>query len=94
MANTIRTSGFDALIDAIKAARQARGLTQRDLAKRLGCQNATIANIETGQRRIDVIELIVLADALGEDPENLFKIVLEHLDPDELQNNFSRSSRW
>lgn len=61
MAKTIRSLGHEALITARKAA----DLTQSELAKRLKCHQSFVARIESGERRIDVIELIVLARALG-----------------------------
>lgn len=92
MANTIRTSGFQALVKALVEGRHALGITQRDLAAKLGCLPATVANIESGQRRIDVIELIALARALSMSPETLFEIAVLASDENELVNNFSRSS--
>ncbi|MEO9633179.1 MAG: helix-turn-helix transcriptional regulator [Sulfitobacter sp.] len=91
MANTIRTSGFLALVNALVKARHAAGITQRDLAKKLGCLPATIANIESGQRRIDVIELIALAKALDLSPQKMFEIAVLETNESELFNNFSRS---
>jgi transcriptional regulator with XRE-family HTH domain len=91
MANTIRTSGFKALVQALVDGRHALGITQRDLAARLGCLPATVANIESGQRRIDVIELIALARALSMSPDELFQIAMREADESELINNFSRS---
>jgi len=55
MANTIRTTGFQALIKALVEGRHAKGITQCDLAAKLGCLPATVANIDGGQRRIDVM---------------------------------------
>lgn len=68
MAKTIRSSGHEALRDALIAARNQAGLTQAALAKRLKCHQSFIARVESGERRIDVVELIVLARALGVDP--------------------------
>ncbi|PFG62164.1 helix-turn-helix protein [Thioclava sp. ES.031] len=85
--------GRSALTDALIKARHESGLTQRDLAKKLGCLPATVANIETGQRRIDVIELIALADALEVPARDLFEIALQNTTPEELFNNFSRATR-
>lgn len=93
MANTIRTSGFQALIKALVEGRHDAGMTQRDLAAKLGCLPATIANIESGQRRIDVIELIALARALNMSAPRLFDIAVSETDEAELFNNFSRAKR-
>lgn len=71
MAKTIRSSGHEALCDALIAARNQAGLTQAVLAKRLKCHQSFVARVESGERRIDVVELIVLARALGADPAAL-----------------------
>lgn len=47
---------------------ETAGLSQAALAMQLRCQQSLIARIESGERRIDVVELIVLARALGTDP--------------------------
>lgn len=65
MAKTIRTEGHQALCEALVAARKSAGLTQSDLAERLLCHQSLVARIESGQRRVDVVELIVLARAIG-----------------------------
>lgn len=64
MAKTIRSSGHEALRDALIAARKAAGLTQAELALRLRCHQSFVARLESGERRVDVVELIVLARAL------------------------------
>lgn len=65
MAKTIRSSGHEALREALIAARKAAGLTQEQLATRLKQHQSFVARVESGERRIDVVELIVLARALG-----------------------------
>jgi len=67
MAKTIRSEGHEALCRALADARKAAGLTQAELAGRLKCHQSFVARVESGERRIDVIELIVLARALGAD---------------------------
>lgn len=71
MAKTIRSSGHEALRDALIAARKSAGLTQAELAVRLRCHQSFVARVESGERRIDVIELIVLARALRADASKL-----------------------
>ncbi len=65
MARTIRSSGHEALCHALIDARKTAGLTQAELAVRLRCHQSFVARVESGQRRIDVVELVVLARALG-----------------------------
>jgi transcriptional regulator with XRE-family HTH domain len=49
-------------------ARQAAGLTQEELAAKLGRNQSFVSNYERGQRRIDVVEFLEVAKALGIDP--------------------------
>jgi transcriptional regulator with XRE-family HTH domain len=50
---------------AIRAERARVGLTQSELAKRLGWSRQVITNIENGDRSIGVHELPALCKALG-----------------------------
>lgn len=49
----------------IKTLRKTRGLTQQQLAERLGVQRATISNYEIGRRSPHIKELERIADVLG-----------------------------
>lgn len=51
------------LIDERKRA----GLSQTDLAVRLRWSQRTISKIETGEKRVTVVELLEIAQALGFD---------------------------
>lgn len=62
--------------DALTAARERAGLTQQELAKRLRKPQSFVSNYESGQRRVDVLELIRIAQGLGADPVRLFADVL------------------
>ena len=48
--------------------RNAAGLTQVALAKLLRRPQSFVSKYETGERRLDVIELIEVSEALGADP--------------------------
>ncbi|KPD11054.1 helix-turn-helix domain-containing protein [Phaeobacter sp. 11ANDIMAR09] len=74
MAKTIRSSGHEALREALIAARKEAGLTQADLAKRLKCHQSLIARLESGQRRIDVVEMVVLARAINVGASDLLAV--------------------
>lgn len=82
MTKTIRSSGHEALREALIAARKAAGMTQADLAKKLKCHQSFVARIESGERRIDVIEMIVLARTIGIDASELFLVAEQVTLPD------------
>jgi len=52
------------------------------MARRLRCQQSLVARLESGQRRIDVVEFIVLSRAIGFDPYLLLAIVAAATPPD------------
>lgn len=56
----------------LAVARRQASLNQQELAARLGKPQSFVSEYERGQRRVDVIELFVIARALGADPLNLF----------------------
>ena len=67
---------YRAAIDAIKAFRMERGLSQRELARRLGKPPSFVNKIEQLERRLDVVELIVIARALEVEPSSVFDAVV------------------
>ncbi|PKP91236.1 MAG: XRE family transcriptional regulator [Alphaproteobacteria bacterium HGW-Alphaproteobacteria-16] len=52
----------------IKERRCAAGLTQMQVAQALSRPQSFVTTVEAGDRRIDVVELINLASAIGFDP--------------------------
>jgi len=77
--DSVRTREYDTLLTVLKAARKSAHLTQRDLSLKLGKSFSYIAKIEKGTRRIDVVDFIEIAAALGIDPNELFKTVTEQI---------------
>ena len=51
--------------DRLRSERKLAGLTQEDLAERLGLSRTTVVNIERGRQRIALHQLIQIADAIG-----------------------------
>jgi transcriptional regulator with XRE-family HTH domain len=49
-------------------AREAKGLTQVELASRLGRPQSYVSKYEAGDRRLDVVEFMEVANAIGCDP--------------------------
>ncbi len=63
------------LQDLLVECRLAAGLTQVALAARLRRSQSFVSKYETGERRLDMIELIEVAEALGVDPAALVREV-------------------
>ena len=67
LSRTLGSSRHKALIAFVIQQRKAAGLTQVQVAKRLRRYQSYVTLLETGQRRIDVVEFIEIADAIGFD---------------------------
>lgn len=73
MQKSLKSAEYARLIALLVAARKGAGVRQHALAKKLGRPQSFIAKYEGGERRIDVVEFIEIARALGADPVRLFK---------------------
>ena len=60
----------------LRERREAAGITQTDLSRRLGRPQSFISKYERGERRLDVIEFLDVAEALGSDPVQLLNRLL------------------
>ena len=58
---TFHGAAYRRFIALLKQARAEAELTQREVAKKLGRSHNFITKVESGQRRIDVVELKALA---------------------------------
>lgn len=61
----IGSPDYRAAVDMLKAARVEHGLSQRELAKRLGKPVSFVNKIELIERRVDIIEFIQICRALN-----------------------------
>ena len=59
------TADQQALLGLLRELRHEAGLRQQDLADRLGEPQSFVSKIETGERRLDVLELRRVCQALG-----------------------------
>ena len=71
----IGSARSEALRKFLKAQRAQAELTQAQLAERLGWDQKTISNIERGQHRVTLIEIIELGEALGFDPAKVARSI-------------------
>ncbi len=57
MQKSQHTLRYERLLKALRKARRDAGLTQLDVAARLGAYASYVSKCESGERRIDVVEL-------------------------------------
>jgi transcriptional regulator with XRE-family HTH domain len=65
---SIHTERHKALCELLRAHRESAGLTQTVVAGRLGKPPSYVAKYEGGDRRLDVLEFMEVAAAIGFDP--------------------------
>ncbi len=65
MEKSIHSKEYKAVLQRLKIARIEANLTQVQVAKKLGRHQSYISKIESGERRIDVVELNRIAKLYG-----------------------------
>ena len=84
MTKTLRTPEHIFLCQRLRQVRLDAGLTQADLADRLGKPQSFVAKVETHERRLDVIEFVkwmAACGGLGAVPEVVAVIAGERAEP-------------
>ncbi len=71
MRGTLHSPRYDEMRQLLKRYREASNLTQQDVATKLRKPQSYVAKYEKGERRIDLIEFIDIARAIGFDPAEL-----------------------
>ena len=67
MDKSIYTPEHQTLIELLRELRANASLTQEDVAARIGRHQPFVSGYESGQRRLDVVELATIAQALNTD---------------------------
>jgi transcriptional regulator with XRE-family HTH domain len=67
------TEAYQNLLVEIVAARKASGMTQAELAAGLGRPQSYVSKIETGERRVDVVELVEIAKRINLDVSSVLE---------------------
>ena len=76
MKKSIYSKRYNALRDALIAARKAARVTQQQLADSLEKPQSFVAKYENGERRLDMAEFMTIAEKLGVDPLSILKSLL------------------
>ena len=65
MEKTIYTQKYESVLRLLREAREKAGLTQVDLAAKVGRTQSFVSKVERGERRLDIIELRTFCQAIG-----------------------------
>ncbi len=68
MSKNIYTTRHSKLLALLKSKRKEAGLTQTVVAKRLGKPPSYVAKYEGGDRQLDILEFLDVAEAIDFDP--------------------------
>lgn len=71
MRRWVSSPSYKRAVAALVEARRAAGKTQRELAEALGKPASFVAKFEVGERRLDFVEFVAVARALGLPPAEL-----------------------
>lgn len=70
---------YRSIIEKVKAVRLSLDVSQRELARRLGKPPSFVNKIELLERRMDILEFVQIAEALGMSAEQLIAAVATSL---------------
>ena len=83
MAKAKFSPAYDHLRSLLLKAREAAGLRQEDVAKRLKRPQSYVSKIELGERRLDVVEYVQFARAVEADAIRILRQVIKQNAEDE-----------
>ena len=73
MPRSLSSARQQRLAELLIRYREDARLNQAEVARALGRHQPFISNLESGQRRLDVVDLLDLADVIGFDPLELIR---------------------
>lgn len=76
MEKSVHTKQYRDLRAALRAMREGADLSQRDLAAKLKVPPSWVAKVESGERRLDLVEFCWFAQACGQVPTNVLARLL------------------
>lgn len=73
MKRSLHSKEYKAFTERLRSARLESGLMQVQVAKKLKRPQSYVSNIESGQQRVDVVELQKFAKLYGKEMNYFFK---------------------
>jgi len=71
MKKSIHTEKYKHFCELLAEARESKGLTQKQVANKLGKPQSFVSKYENGERRLDVLEFVQICKAIGVDAKKV-----------------------
>lgn len=84
MSRSVFTDAYNSVVEYLIQLRKDAGVSQVELARRLGRTQQFVSYIETRERRLDVVEFYAYVRALGGDPKAAIVKLFDEL-PEDLE---------
>ena len=88
---SVFTDEYEAFLHQLVSARREAGLTQQDLATRINRPQSFVSKYERGERRLDVLEFVIVCQVLSVSPCSIIREVesrlLAQLNPGQPSNS-------
>ena len=75
MTKSIHSDRYKKVVSKLIEARKKQGLTQRQLAAKVGKYITFVSKYEIFERRLDIVEFVDVCKALGLEPQELLQII-------------------
>jgi transcriptional regulator with XRE-family HTH domain len=79
MQKTIYSSEYSNLLKWLRAKRQKKGLTMRELGEKMKIHHSWVGKVEQGERRLDIMEYVSLCKALEVDPHEGLDLIISSI---------------
>lgn len=77
MTKSVHTKNYARFLEMLITARRDANVTQDEVARKLNQPQSFVSKYENGERRIDVIEFLEIAEAIGFDPVGFIRKILK-----------------
>ncbi len=84
---------YRALLARMRTAREAHGISQQELARRLGKPQSYVSKAEMGERRLDVVEYLHFMRAIEGQPHALLRDIEREYFPPSSSSGRKRRER-
>lgn len=79
MKDSLYSPQYKKVLVRLVELRTQAGLSQRDLARKLKREHSFVWRIETGRRRLDIVEFLWLCQAVGQDATAVYRKIVNDI---------------